>query len=340
MNDGQNILELLSPGRPSSGALVITPGAFFSRLCEEIIQGGGFTAPDLNKDPLRLADLACYIKDALGAPTLSLPFLLTVESEAYGGEVEPSQVGGLNTGAYDYPLSSIGDTLRGLDPSIDGRLPVAAETLSILREREPSTPIIADVGAPLSILSSLLDTGEILKAFVRDKELLHDKLAHITDNTISYAEALIKSGASIIVVMDNFSTPGIVGDFFQEFTVPYINRITEGVRKAGAAVIVHICGDLGRFGEDLNLLSAEVLSVDSAVSVKSIEALRGVISNDKVLAVGVSHTALCSDTSEGVVDEVRRAVKNGARIITPSCGLDVGVKPLRLRDMVSALASR
>lgn len=336
MNDGQKILDLLSLGRSLNKVLVITPGAFFSRLPEEIIQDGGFTAPDLNKDPLRLADLACYIKDALGAATLSLPFLLTVESEAYGGEVEPSQVGGLKIDGYDYPLKSIGDTLKVLDPSIDGRLPMVAEALSILREREPSTPIIADVGAPLSILSSLLDTGEILKAFVRDKESLHDKLARITGNTISYAEALIKSGASIIAVMDNFSTPGIVGDFFREFTVPYINRITEGVRKAGAAAVVHICGDLTRFGDDLNLLSAEVLSLDS---VDLIEGIREILHN-KVIAAGVSHTALCSDTSEGVIAEVRRAVKNGARIITPSCGLDVGVKALRLRDMVSAPASR
>lgn len=332
MNDGKKILELLSGDSPSGELAVMLAGAFFSRLPEEIMKVGGFTSPELSRDASILADLASYIKETLAVSTLSVPFLMTVESEAYGGEVEPLQDKDYKTDAYRFPLRSIDGNIKILNPTIDGRLPVVLETVAKLKSRYPGTLIIADVGAPLAILSSLLDTGLILKAFIRTKKELHDKLERITENTISYAKALVAKGAEIIVITDNFSTPTIVGGFFKEFTVPYINRITEEVRAAGGLAVVHICGEVELFGEGLNLLSAEVLSVDTAASIK---ALRGIV-GAKTLMAGVSHAALSSDDGEGLISEVKRAVAEGARIITPSCGSDFTVKVDRLRELVRA----
>ncbi|MCK4846404.1 MAG: hypothetical protein KAS88_01935 [Deltaproteobacteria bacterium] len=341
MNDGKRILELLSTegsygDSPSGELAVMLAGAFFSRLPEEIISGGGFTlpelSPELNRDANTLADLASHIKETLATSTLSVPFLMTVESEAYGGEVEPPQGKDYKTDAYRFPLRSIDGDMKVLDPTIDGRLPVVLDTVAKLKSRYPETTIIADVGAPLAILSSLLDTAEILKAFIRSKKELHDKLERIAENTISYAKALVAKGAEIIVINDNFSTPAIVGDFFEEFTVPYINRIREEVRAAGGLAVVHICGEVELFGEGLNLLSTEVLSADTAASIK---ALRGIVGG-KTLMAGVSHAALSSDNGEGLLSEVKRAVAEGARIITPSCGADLTVKVERLRELVRA----
>ena len=334
MTQKERLLHVLS-GDAVERPPVVVPGGLVTALSEEVIEA---TRPDgwsLVHCADGLASLSIHIHDTTGIENLGLPFTMRVESEAYGGEKdtfpsneEPSSVG--------YPLRDVSEyrNLKVPDPGSDGRLPLVIDCIGILSRRRPAAPVVADLVAPLSLATSLVDAHTVLRALVREPLRMHGLLSFLSEGTVEYMRRLIGAGASAIFLVDPFSTAQTLGpQLFREFALPYINTITDAAHEMGCPVMVHLCGDLRKIIDELHELHAECLSVDSSTSTAEIA---DALPFHRIMG-GMDSLELSTCTPQEVLTAAEAALAGGVDILAPSCGLDGRVTVENLRAMVRAV---
>ena len=81
--------------------------------------------------------------------------------------------------------------------------------------------------------------------------------------------------------------------------------------------IVHICGDVNRLGTVLQRLSAEAVSVDSAVSIQQLQKLVP----GKVTMGNISTYTLERGEPAKLAKVTEQCLKHGVDILAPACGI-------------------
>ncbi len=118
---------------------------------------------------------------------------------------------------------------------VEDRLGYVMEAIKItVKELGGRVPVIGFAGAPWTILCYMVE-GHGSKTFSEARKLLYTnpKLAHqllqqITDVTIAYLKAQVKSGAAMIQVFDSWA--GILGtEQYATFAIPYLQQISSAI---------------------------------------------------------------------------------------------------------------
>ena len=294
------------------------------------VQGGA----EPGSDPDALVALALHLHDNAGLESLSLPFTMTVESEAYGGETEGRVI-------TSYPLQEVSDferlkTSKPRHAKAGSRLNLVAEVIGSLARARMETPVIADLVGPLSLATSIIDTRTLFKALIKEPEAVHELLGFLTENSIEFARSLVEAGASVFSISDPASTTATLGErFFEDFSLPYINRLSSAVQSQGIPVIVHICGDIRSIARGLSELRAECVSLDSEVSISEVA---GLLPKKRIMG-NISSSLLMEADPASVREAARVALEGGVDILSPSCGVDVSVGHENLRALRSVVES-
>lgn len=330
MTEKERLLKVLRGGtvdRPP----VIAPGGMMTMASKEVMDQTNCRWPSIHRDAGKMAELSVAMHDTAGIENLGIPFCMTVEAEALGGEVEDGDEV-TEPHILHYPLKSVEEwrSLKELHPDRDGRLPVILACTSLLSQGHPDTPVMGNLVGPFSLATSLIDATTLFKALRREPEVVHRMLAFLADNSIRYGEALISNGADLIVISDPSATGEILGpDMFREFALPYLSHMIHRMHALAKPVIVHICGKITPVYESLKRLDAEGISVDSMVNIKD---LRNAIPG-KLLMGNVSTMLL----QNGPVNKIQTAAKNlldfGIDILAPACGLSAKTPVRHIRAM-------
>ena len=330
MTEKERILRVLR-NIPVDRAPVICPGGMMTMACREVMVQTGCSWPGVHRDAKKMAELSIAMYRETGLENLGIPFCMTVEAEALGGEVEDGDET-TSPSMVKYPLKSVRQwtTLKKLDPHKDGRLPAILECTSILSQRCPDTPVIGNLVGPLSLATSLIDATALYKALRQEPGEVHGLLAFLTENCSRYGDALIEHGADIIVISDPSATGEILGPkLFREFVLPYLNNMIDRIHTLGKPVIVHICGNVGSTYEPLTKLTSECISVDALVNIKE---ARSVIPGKKLM--GNVSTLLLQN---GPVSRIQTVSKNlldfGVDILAPACGLSATTPVRHIKAM-------
>jgi len=336
MTEKERLLKTLR-GESVDRAPVICPGGMMTMACREVMIQTGCRWPAAHRDAQKMAELSIAMRMQTGLENLGIPFCMTAEAEAFGGEVED---GDEITSPHmvQYPLKSVKQwrNLKELNPHTDGRLPTILECTAILSQRFSDTPVIGNLVGPLSLATSLIDATLLFKALRQESEDVHGLLRFLTDNSIRYGEALINSGADLIVISDPSATGEILGPrLFKEFVLPYLNSIVNRMRELGKPVIVHICGSVSPVYELLKELVSECISVDSMVNIRE---AKNVISGKKLM--GNVSTILLQN---GPIDRIQKVSRNlldcGIDILAPACGLSAKTLVGHIKAMTAAAKS-
>lgn len=285
----------------------------------EVMVRTGCRWPEVHRDAEKMARLSIAMHHETGVENLGIPFCMTVEAEALGGEVEDGDEV-TSPHMVNYPLSSVREwrNLKGLNPREDGRLPVILTCTGIVKKMVPETAVIGNLVGPLSLAGSLIDAALLLKALKREPKEVHDFFVFLTDNSIRYGEALVKSGADVIMISDPSATGEILGPkMFREFALPYLNKMITCMHALNRPVIVHICGNVNPICESLKWITSECISVDSVVDIRDLK--------DKLPEkrfMGNVCTGLLQNGPPSVIHRVsRRLLYLGIDILAPACGL-------------------
>lgn len=332
MTEKERLLKTLA-GEKVDRKPVICPGGMMTMASREVMKSTGCVWPEAHRNAEKMATLSIAMHDEAGLENLGIPFCMTVEAEAWGGEVEDGdQV--TEPCIVNYPLKTVAEwrNLKGLDPFKDGRLPIIIKCTEILSKKRPDVPLIGNLVGPVSLATSLIDAITLFKALKQEPSEVHSMLGFLTDNCIRYGEALIDSGADIIVIADPSATGEILGPkLFSEFALPYLNRMIAAMHAKGKPVIVHICGDVKPIYGPLGALDADCISVDNAVNMKEAkEALPA-----KRLMGNVS-TRLLQNGPLNSISGVSRSLLDSADILAPACGISAKTPVIHIKAMTEA----
>jgi len=155
-----------------------------------------------------------------------------------------------------------------------------------------------------------------------EPELIHRALDAVTEMEIEYAAAQIAAGADMIGCGDaaaSLLSPAL----YEEFALPYEQRVVEGVHRAGGLCKIHICGNSSHFLPKLAATGADLYNVDHMVDLAA--------ARDVYTAAGHAFKGnvdpvndLCSATPEHAYERARACVElcRGTPFML-SCGCEI-----------------
>jgi [methyl-Co(III) methanol-specific corrinoid protein]:coenzyme M methyltransferase len=145
---------------------------------------------------------------------------------------------------------------------------------------------------------------------------------------------MVENGAALISIADPTATGEILGPrLFEEYALPYLNRIVKAVHDAGKPVIVHICGDVKSVKKHLFNLRSDALSVDAMVNLELLKE-----ENNSLTTMGNLSTYLLeSGNPEKIHHAARTLLDRNIDIIAPACGLSTSSPLANIQAFTAAV---
>lgn len=315
----------------------ICPGGMMTMIIGDVMDASGSAWPEAHSDAEKMATLTLAAHRLAGVENVGVPFCMTVEAEAMGAtidlgtkESEPKVI------AYAIARMEEIDRIAGIDVE-KGRTRVCVEAIKILRGQAPGVPIIGNLTGPISLAASLIDPLLFYRAMLKNKSAAHGLVEKVTDDLIVFGRAMMLAGADIICIADPSATGEIIGRHgFEEFAVPYINSIVARLREEFRALsIVHICGNVRTLKTGLARTSGDAISIDSVVAMDRLKEMIG----DRVAMGNISTHLLERGSPDAVFRAALAAVKRGADIVAPACGISPRTPVENVRALLRAAIS-
>ncbi len=284
----------------------------------DVMDAVGEAWPRAHEDATSMATLVAGMAELGGIENLGAPFCMTIEAEAMGARVD---LGARETEprVTEYAIESLAqvDSVREFSAS-ESRAGIVAEATRMLVAERPDMPMIASLTGPISLATSLIEPLTFYRAMRRDKDAAHALLELSASAAISLGDVLVDAGADTVCIADPSGTGELIGaTAFDEFALPYINRIVEHFSARGIPSIVHICGDIKALDGALDRVAAPCISIDSNVSFRTLRAL----APEHVSMGNVSTYLLEYGKAETVRQVAEARMRDGVGIIAPACGI-------------------
>lgn len=332
MNAREKVLEILAGNSPRAAA-VICPGGMMSAAVIEVMDSCGAAWPEAHADAGKMAALAVAMRERSGFDSVALPFCMTVEAESFGAQVDMGSPN-VQPRVRGFRFDADADFDLGRPDWHSGRAAVLLDALGSARRTAADAALVGNVVGPFSLLGMLADPLKVMRWTRRAPERLSGCLGTLAQHLSDFARLQVEAGADIICIAEPTATGEILGgEKFADFVLPRLNEIAAEIRRAGARVIVHICGDVRRIEEHLMLLCADAVSVDAMVDIVSLAK-----SGAHWLAMGnLSAFKLAAGTPEEIARRCRVLIEGGVRIIAPACGIIPETPTSNLAAMTAAV---
>ncbi|MGL4731202.1 MAG: uroporphyrinogen decarboxylase family protein [Clostridium sp.] len=172
-----------------------------------------------------------------------LPFCHTIETEAFGGVIKPSDESGAAR-VKEYVVSNLYDLdkIRSMDFSAK-RINEVLKGIKILSSEKEN--VLLKVTGVMTIANSLMDSKVFYKLYRKNKNEVIKVLEIIQDSIVEYIKIAIKNGVKIISYAEPVGNVDIIGPkYFKELTgkitCNLIKQLDDELRNND--VIFHICG--------------------------------------------------------------------------------------------------
>jgi MtaA/CmuA family methyltransferase len=193
-------------------------------------------------------------------------------------------------------------------------------THSVLGWAEGPLAVYADLRGVESMFLDLIDTPQM---YLRPAEI-------ITENQIRFAKAQIAAGADMIGVGDSVASL-ISPKMYQDYVLPFEKRLFDAIHDAGAAVKLHVCGDISRSIHLMAQTGCDMIDIDWMVPV---DESRRLVGPNITLAGNFDPSAvLLQGSPQDVADAARRCIEMGGQrfILQPGCEVPPGTPEQNLR---------
>lgn len=250
-------------------------GENLEQIPESIVEKTGVSFPEAHKDKNQMAMLAkelrAYKKDTMAR----IPFCVTVEAEALGGDI---QLGDAKIGprVRGYRFESVEEMqhMDELDLGI-GRIKEVLDCVELLSNQGETVAL--SVEGPFTIISSLIDPMNFYKGIRKNKDAAAKIIKVVEDSVVKYMIEGLKRGARIISYGDPVGAMDIVGPkMYEEISGKSSYNILKRVEPHLDGAAVHICGKTSTAFARLGM--AEAVSVEFPEDMRYGEAINRVLS--------------------------------------------------------------
>ncbi len=170
---------------------------------------------------------------------------------------------------------------------------------------------IAEYGDLRGVEATMMDLIDKPQMFVEAGET-------IIENEIKFVLAQIEAGADMIGVGDA-AVSLVTPDMYADLILPLEKKLIDAIHEAGAAVKLHICGNISNIVQFMPRSGADIIDVDWMVSLAR---ARDLVGPDVVLCGNFNPAgALLEGSPEDVANEARECFKAGGDrfILMPGC---------------------
>lgn len=271
-------------------------------------------------------DMVCAISDSMR------------EAEGFGTEVVFPEEGVPYAASLRLQQLSDIDTLRVIDPSLGRRMSDTVEAVRQMRQRAGnSVPVVGWVEGAMAECCDLMDIQHVFINLLDEPEAMHQLLDICTRQGILFAKAQIEAGAHIMGIGD--SAASLVGPaLYEEFVLPYQQRMIRAIHDMGIPVKLHICGNIGPVMHLVAQTGADMVDCDFMVDM------------ERAADILPQGTCICGNfnpvevmyqgTPEQVKAEVRRCKELSRRnnnFIAPGCEVPKDTPPENMLALLQTL---
>ncbi|HXG92661.1 MAG TPA: uroporphyrinogen decarboxylase [Blastocatellia bacterium] len=182
---------------------------------------------------------------------------------------------------------------------------------ALRRELDGAVPLIGFAGAPWTLAAYMIEGGgsrnyaHVKRMMYTEPQTFHALLDKIADTVILYLNAQIEAGAQVVQLFDSWAGE-LSPDDYEQFALPYEQKIFESINRASAPSIIYINGS-GTFLEKMATCCADVLSLDWRVRLADARARVG----DNVTLQGNLDPCVLLSTPEIVAERARKLIREG-----------------------------
>ncbi len=329
----RELLTAALAGEPTTRFPVLGPGGLINVINRTILDRFGIPFPAAHYSGVMMAELAAAAYDMVGYDNLGVPFCLTVEAEVLGARVDIGDSMSLPR-IIAFPDIPIEEIIANALPALlnHGRIPQVLRAVGLLKEMRPGVPIIGNIAGPATLAASLVRPSDLIKLVRADPGFLNRLLEGIVSFLCAYAEALVEHGADVIMIHEPAARAGSVMGFDLFLNVlPYMGELSRYAQLGGARLILHVCGgnmDQVRMCRETQM---DAYSFEAEVDPgEAAEILR------KPIVGTVPASVVHYFPPEMVLEETLMAVRRGAAMMSPPCGLGLDTPFQNLRIMKEA----
>ncbi len=148
--------------------------------------------------------------------------------------------------------------LWGIDPQAELSDPAVypawfTNTLAKVQQLAPEVSIHVEVFSPFTHLLELFGYEQALLALIDAPQTCHELLGVLTKHVLAQVELYAACQPDAILVSSAFAGAGFISRrMYEEFVIPYEDRVFRAIRKHGLKSYVHTCGAIG---DRLDLMS-------------------------------------------------------------------------------------
>lgn len=301
----------------------------------DIMNTTGHVLPEAHQDAALMAELAQDVHEHTGFENIGIPFCMTVEAEVLGSDIdygtlacEPKIAREVFPSAKDVVIKDHKQLVQS------GRIGTVVQAVSRLSQKNADIPVIGNLTGPVSTAASIVDPMRFLKELRKDPASVHRVMEYVSEHLSHYARLLIDNGARVISIGDPTATGEILGPrLFAEYAVPYLNKVIDAIHAVNGKVIVHICGDMKPVRQLIASLHSDAISTDAMVNLRALKE-----EYPQLTTMGNLSTYLLEmGSSESVVQQTQRLLRDGIDIISPACGLSTSTGVEKIQAMTGTV---
>jgi uroporphyrinogen decarboxylase len=213
--------------------------------------------------------------------------------------------------------------------------------------------VLGWVEGPLALYADLRGVESMFLDLIDTPQMYLDAVEILIENQIRFARAQVAAGADMVGVGDSVASL-VSPPMYRQFVLPFEKRLFDAIHDAGAAVKLHVCGDISnsiglmaRTGCDIIdadwmvALDQARAAVDAAYSVEGVPpSNRGQDARDTAVGPKVTlagnfdpSAVLLQGTPQEVADAARRNIEMAGPpfILQPGCEVPPGTPEPNLR---------
>ncbi len=335
----------------------------------------GIPAPEILHDGEKVAAAQMHVARQYHLPFVISVVDLNVIGEAFGAHLTymPDVIPVHETPAVRSTEDI--DRLEPKDPHRDGRMPEIVKVARAFKAGfdQPGEFCFGGCEGPITAAGSVWGVENLLRNMIKNPPLVHKVLSAVTDTIIDFCNAQLEAGVVAVGFADpTASSTCISPEFFHEFAMPYLKKITRKVNSPG--FLLHVCGESLDITRDVCNLGAsrvanviqtnimrrkvlwnesvrgrmlkflESLSIVPKIEIFSVDnvdmaAAKQAVGKRFVILLGnVSTSILRFGTPEDVVREANACIKaaapGGNFILSSGCDIAPGTPPANIEALV------
>lgn len=201
-----------------------------------------------------------------------------------------------------------------------------------------STMVGASAWGPFTLAGLAYGADNLLRDIYYDREAVHKILDFSAELCYQYLEPYIKGGTEIISIGDPSASGNLISrKHFQEFALPYLQKVTQRIRANGVLTLVHICGNISNRLDLITKIGADVISVDYKVDLGY---TRTTVGSVMAFAGNMDPVAVMLDLKpDGVTQACEECIKKAGKasgyILMPGCDIPPSVPLENIQAMVA-----